>query len=178
MSPWIGKERTWRHSCLPWDPGPGVCPPGSRGHVHTWGLRAVMHKPAKTVFIGAAPCLCARGAGGRVCTPGSVPVTLLLEGSLSTSSGRTALCRPQPSASACSGRLTGVCCDFGPLVALSPVFAEAAALAACWPFLMGRAGSLSVHGGSGGCLGFDSEPALQPLPGRLCHPRGLGDMGQ
>lgn len=152
---------------MPWDPGAGVCPPGPRGHVHTWGLRAVTHKPAKTVFIRAAPCLCARGAG-RVCTPGSVPVTLFLEGSLSSSSGCTVVCWPQPSASACSGHLTGVCCDFGPCVALSPVFAEAAALATRWPFLVDRASSLNVHGGSGGHLGFDSEPALQPLPGRTC----------
>lgn len=152
---------------MPWDRGAGVCPPGSGGHVHTWGLRAVTHKPAKTVFIRAAPCLCARGAG-CVCTPGSVPVTLFLKGSLSSSSGCTTVCWPQPSASTCSGHLTGVCCDFGPRVALSPVFAEAAALATRWPFLVGQASSLSVHGGSAGRLGFDAEPALQPLPGRVC----------
>ena len=81
----------------------------------------------------------------------------------------------QPSASTCSGHLTGVCCDFGPRVALSPVFAEAAALATRWPFLVGQASSLSVHGGSAGRLGFDAEPALQPLPGRVCV--SLVDLG-
>ena len=104
------------------------------GRVHTWGLRTA--KPAKTVFIGAAPRLCARGAS-RVCTPGSEPVTVFLEGSLSSSSGHTTVCGPQPSANACSGCLTGVYCDFRPRVELSPIFAEAAALAACWLFLVG-----------------------------------------